>query len=299
MAKICYVEKNFKPKTLQVIEQANDIIEEFQNDGYELTLRQLYYQFVSKDLIPNNMREYKNLGAIINDARLAGLIDWNAIEDRTRNLQTHSSWDSPAEILNSAASGFQVDMWENQDNYVEVWVEKDALIGVVETACEDRRVPYFSCRGYSSQSEQHAAGMRLASKIRIGKTVHVLHLGDHDPSGIDMTRDNEDRLRMFIGHRGDADAFEIHRLALNIDQVRKYNPPPNFAKVTDKRSDGYIRKFGTDCWELDALSPKVIADIINTNVENLIDFSQWSEDEERESGFKSKLRDIANQDWEE
>lgn len=80
-------------------------------------LRQLYYQFVARDLIPNKQTEYKRLGSVINDARLAGLIDWTAIEDRTRNLRKVSTWDTPNDILRSAASSFKLDLWENQDNY--------------------------------------------------------------------------------------------------------------------------------------------------------------------------------------
>jgi len=90
MPKIAYKDKNFSPSTLAVIDQANEIIDEYQTDGLKLTLRQLYYQFVSRALIANKQSEYKRLGSIINDARLAGLVDWKAIEDRTRNLKRNS-----------------------------------------------------------------------------------------------------------------------------------------------------------------------------------------------------------------
>lgn len=92
MSKICYVEKNFKSATMKIILQAQEIVTAYQAQGYSLTLRQLYYQFVARDIIPNKQSEYKRLGSIINDARLAGLIDWNAIEDRTRNVRGVSTW---------------------------------------------------------------------------------------------------------------------------------------------------------------------------------------------------------------
>lgn len=159
--KIAYQEKNFRLDSLCLIEQVNTIIAEYQSKGYELTLRQVYYQMVARDIIPNNERSYKNMGNLISDARLAGLVDWDAIIDRTRNLQQNSHWTTPAEIMHACARQFAFDKWEGQDYYVEVWVEKDALIGVVERSCRKLDVPFFSCRGYVSQSEMWSAAQRL------------------------------------------------------------------------------------------------------------------------------------------
>jgi hypothetical protein len=131
MSKICYREINFRSESLRLIEQVNAIIHEYQDMGYSLTLRQVYYQLVSRDVIPNNERSYKNLGNLISDGRMSGLIDWNAIEDRTRNLRKNSHWTSPGSIIHSAAYSFAYDKWADQDSYVEVWVEKDALVGIV------------------------------------------------------------------------------------------------------------------------------------------------------------------------
>jgi hypothetical protein len=294
MPKIAYIDKRFGDAALSVIYQANEIIHEYQQQGFSLTLRQLYYQFVSRDIIPNKQSEYKKLGLIINNARLAGYIDWDAIEDRTRNLRRVPTWDSPNDILRTAANSFKIDLWENQENYVEVWIEKDALVGVIEPICNKLRVPFFACRGYSSQSEQWEAGQRLIRRIDNGKIAHILHLGDHDPSGIDMTRDNEERLRMFIAHHSDPDAFNVHRLALNMDQVRKHKPPPNPAKSTDTRFASYENLYGNESWELDALEPKLISELIRHNVNDLIDSHTWDEDVEREEEYISKLTDLAD-----
>ena len=103
MPKIEYVPKNFSTDRLQMIEKVNGVVAEYQKQGYSLTLRQVYYQMVARDIIPNNMRSYKNLGNLINDARLAGLIDWLAIEDRTRNLRGNSHWTKPGSVIESAA----------------------------------------------------------------------------------------------------------------------------------------------------------------------------------------------------
>jgi hypothetical protein len=199
MPKICYIAKRFNAEHQGLITLANSIIEDYHAQGYDLTLRQVYYQMVARDVIPNTMQSYKRLGGIIDDARLAGLIDWTAIVDRTRNLRSLSHWEDPAEIISSAASSYRIDKWANQSYRPEVWVEKDALVGVIGQVCERWDVPYFSCRGYTSSSEMWAASQRLKRHARKGQTPIIFHLGDHDPSGKDMTRDITSRLELFMG----------------------------------------------------------------------------------------------------
>jgi hypothetical protein len=271
MAKERFIEGSFRKATLAVIDQANAIIGEFTAQGFVLTLRQLYYQFVSRDLIENKQAEYKRLGVIIKNGRRAGLIDWSAIEDRTRTVHTHPSWDDPAEIISTAADQYRSDPWEDQAYRPEVWIEKDALLGVIESICRRWRVPYFACRGNNSETMQYQAGKRFAEYVENGFFPLVLHLGDHDPNGLDMTRDNTDRLATYA--RGDV---EVRRLALNMGQVERYRPPPNFAKETDTRYNAYVRRFNTTkCWELDALNPTVIAALIGSEIESLIDRKAW------------------------
>lgn len=260
----------------------NGIVDEYDAQGYSLTLRQVCYQMVSRDIIPNNERSYKNLGNLISEGRLAGLIDWNAIEDRTRNLRSRSKWESPQEIIDAVARQYHIDYWEGQENYVEVWVEKDALVGIVGKICDRLDVPYFSCRGYTSQSELWGAAMRLRKRIGGGQSPVLLHLGDHDPSGIDMSRDIVERLEMFGAYDS-----EFRRLALNRDQIDAYGPPPNPTKLTDSRAGGYVERHGYECWELDALDPNVISGLIEENVLEFRDEDAYAsvkrqEEEERE-----------------
>lgn len=281
---------NFRSDTLVAIDTANTIIAEYEAQGYKLTLRQLYYQHVARGLIENTERNYKRLGGIISDGRLAGLIDWDAIEDRTRNLRGLSHWSDPAEIIQSALWSFRIDKWDNQPNRVEVWVEKDALIGVIERVCQRYDVNYFACRGYTSQSEMYAAAQRLASYVEDGQQIYILHLGDHDPSGIDMTRDIRDRLTMFLEDFG----CDINRLALNWNQIELYNPPPNPAKTTDSRYRGYQEEYGKESWELDALEPSVISDLIEQNILSLRDDDLWSEVVEQEQEHKKQLQQVSD-----
>lgn len=259
MPKIRYKEIRFQQKSLDLIELVNQVVDEYSAQGYELTLRQVYYQLVARGYIPNNERSYKNVGSLINDGRLAGLIDWHSVTDRTRNLRGESHWDTPADVIASARYSYNLDKWKGQPNYVEVWVEKDALVDIVGQACSPLDTPYFSCRGYTSQSEMWSAAQRFIRQKQRKKRI-IIHLGDHDPSGIDMTRDIQERLEMF-----GADVF-VKRVALTMNQIQTYNPPPNPAKITDSRASKYIDQFGDESWELDALEPKVITDLIKKQV---------------------------------
>ena len=299
MPKICYQTKRFSESALERIQQANQILDAYAAQGFDLTLRQLYYQFVSRAIIPNKDTEYKRLGELISDARMAGLIDWNRITDRTRNLRDLAHWDSPQDIIDACASQFRLSKWKAQPNYVEVWVEKDALIGVVEQAANGSDVPCFSCRGYTSQSEMWSASQRLLGRLKAGKTVTILHLGDHDPSGIDMTRDIRERLSDFIGYHspGFLARFHVNRIALTMDQIQQYNPPPNPAKVTDSRAGAYIAEYGDESWELDAIPPTDMAVLITEAVADLTDPELWQYDQNREDGHKADLGLVARS-WE-
>ncbi|MFN0131250.1 MAG: hypothetical protein ACKVW3_01760 [Phycisphaerales bacterium] len=294
---IAYQDINLRPKALKTIADANEIIAEYAAQGFDLTLRQLFYQFVSRGLIPNTQREYKNLGAVINDGRLAGLVDWDSIVDRTRNLRSLAHWKSPKDIVNACAGQFRYDLWNDQPNYCEVWIEKDALVGVIEGVCHRYDVPHFSCRGYVSQSEMWGAAQRIETRAERREEIVVIHLGDHDPSGMDMSRDIEDRLRLFVG--GDVgDRLEVRRVALNPDQVRQYNPPPNPAKITDSRAKEYIRRHGRQSWELDALEPAVIAALIEAEIDGLLDPLAWEAAQARQARARGLLGGVAKR-WEQ
>lgn len=292
MTRITYIDKCFRDKTLDMIEQANKIINEYTAAGYSLTLRQLYYQFVARDLLPNTQRSYKRLGGIVNDGRMSGMISWRAIEDRTRNLASLPSWESPAEILYSCAYSYRIDHWLEQPYRVEVWIEKEALAGVFARAANRWNVPYFSCRGYTSQSEMWAASQRLIRHNQNGQDVVILHFGDHDPSGIDMTRDIEDRLATFGAK------VDVRRLALNMDQVDEHNPPPNPAKLSDSRATGYVARYGDQSWELDALEPAILAALVDSEVESLIEMPQWEATESQIARERATLREVADR-WDE
>lgn len=292
MPKICYKPKRFRESSLQIIAIANDIIEDYAAQGFDLTLRQLYYKFVARDLIPNTEQSYKSLGSLISDARLAGLVDWEAIQDRTRNLQENVHWDSPHEIIQVYSDYYTVSRWDNQTYRPEVWVEKDAVVGIIEGVCSRLDVPYFACRGYTSQSEMWRAGRRIQTYYEWGQRPIIFHLGDHDPSGIDMTRDIRERLNLFC-----EDEVEVQRIALNMDQIERLQPPPNPAKVTDSRFDDYLRQYGSESWELDALEPSYIVELIEKSIGSIREVYEWEQTQKVQDTGRSQLKTIATK-WE-
>lgn len=279
-------------KTVILINTANDIIDEYQQQGYVLTLRQLYYQFVARDVIENSLRSYKNLGSVITKARLAGLISWTAIEDRNRNHNRFWTEEDDQKVIDDLSYSIRFDRWERQPSYVEVWVEKEALGNVISRACNPYLIPNLACKGYLSASEAWRAGKRFERKLDEGKNCVLIHLGDHDPSGIDMTRDNQDRIDLFTRF---PDGVDVKRIALNMDQVDQYSPPPNPTKITDSRAKEYIARHGHVSWELDALEPSILENLIKDTVDPLIDWDLWDETIAEQNHIKKLLGKLGNE----
>jgi hypothetical protein len=301
--RIKYATIKFRQPTLDAIARVNDIIQEYTAQGLTLTLRQLYYQHVARGYIPNNEREYKKLGDVVSDGRMAGMIDWDSIIDRTRYVRDLAHWSGPASIVEACASQFRLDKWKRQPKYCEVWIEKDALIGVIEDVCRQHDVPYLACRGYASASEVWRAGHerfrpRVLGNLRhphptrglVPKACTIFYLGDHDPSGIDMSRDIKARIDEFVT----LPLVTVKRLALNMDQIEHYDPPPNPTKLTDSRAAGYVQEYGHECWELDALDPIVIRDMVDGAIAGQINQDLWDLAVAEEDEAKNNLARIAD-----
>lgn len=295
MAKCKYKDVKFRQESLDLIERCNAIIVEYTRAGYRLTLRQLYYQLVTVNAITNEERSYKRLSALLTDARYAGLVDWDAIEDRVRQPRTSSEWSDINSIVESAIYSYRLPRWNGQSNYVELWVEKEALAGVLAPIARKYHITLMVNKGYSSASAMRESALRFQRELdfpRGSSAYHehrerkltLLYLGDHDPSGEDMVRDIRDR---FLEFGTDVD---VKKVALTIRQVRRYDPPPNPAKITDPRAEGYIEKYGNSSWEVDALPPSTLTQLIEDELDALIDRSLMDAIIAREDEDKELLR---------
>jgi len=268
--KQAYKDKKFRAESLALINIIHDIGREYETMGLILTTRQAYYQLVARGHVENTMRSYKRVADLINEAKMAGLLDWDWFEDRTREFQRRGTWSTPASMVKACAQQFYMDMWANQPRRVFVIIEKEALVGVLTDVCHRFGVPILAARGYPSSTVLRDFA---ETTLRRQRSL-ILHLGDHDPSGIDMTRDLTERLEIFAGYR-----FELRRLALNMAQVEEQNPPENPAKTTDARFEAYAEQFGESSWELDALEPRYLSNLVRRHIVDEINPDLWVERE--------------------
>jgi hypothetical protein len=321
-----YEKWNPREETLQLGRECVSIADRYQRQGYDLTVRQLYYQLVAAGRIPNTIQSYKTVVIITDRLRMSGRMDWFQIVDRTRRIAGNGHWNSPAEIVSASASGYRIDHWVGQPRRVEIWVEKEALAGVVGRVGRVQDIDYFSCRGYASTSSMWLAAQRFLDYWRAGQTVTILHLGDHDPSGLDMTRDIRERLEKFLSvdwarenrrrfeddplyvqwadvvqdlatYVGDR-PLEVKRIALNMDQVEAYSPPPNPAKTTDSRYAAYQAEHGVESWELDALNPAILDQLITDEIDAIVDVDAREERRAREAEEREILTQLTDR-WDE
>jgi len=304
-------QSSMRQSTRDRIDQIDTIMEEYRADGYVLTLRQLYYQLVARDMVENSQRSYNNVGNIVDVGRRHGMLRWDGIEDRTRNLESNTHWRDPAHIIRACGTSYEINKWQGQEFIPEVWIEKEALAGVFQGPCSALDVSFFSCRGYTSQSEMWRAGQRMRRFIRSGQKPVILHFGDHDPSGLDMSRDIRDRMAMFTERDvtyfaeppedfteidDDDSGMIVIRVALNMPQVDEMNPPPNPAKTTDCRYEAYRAQYGEQSWELDAIDPATMTGLINEHITRLRDETLWEEREDQETEER-RLLERVSENW--
>jgi hypothetical protein len=261
-------EHRFSETSLTLIGHARDIITDYRAQGYVLTLRQLYYQLVSRNLIPNFERSYKNLSALMTEARYADVIDPDTLEDRIRQPVIPTEFQDLDHLVQAALAGYRLDRWQGQPHRVELWCEKDALASVLAPIATEHHVTLMVNRGYSSFSAMYESAERITAlneETLAGDEPVILYLGDHDPSGKDMVRDIHDRLDRFDC------PVDIRPIALTRAQVDQYQLPPQPAKTTDARYSAYAVEHGDGVWELDALPPDVLAGLVRNAIVDLID----------------------------
>lgn len=277
--------------TTELLNKTVAIITDYAAQGYRLSVRQVYYQLVGRDIIENTVPSYKRLGRIIRKARMAGIVDWAVIEDRNRTLVKNNHYAGIGSYLKHTAQWFEIDLWEGQDNRPIVICEKDALSGILQPICEESDVYFTANKGYSSISHLYNIAKNIehrATNDYQGTT--ILYFGDHDPSGLDMDRDILERVGMFSFFN----LNDVKRLALTAEQIETYDPPPNPAKMTDTRAPEYIAEHGDSSWELDALQPEVLGNLVRGAIEDTISHpEQFEEMQVAQEDGREQLKEIA------
>lgn len=270
------------------------IINAFMKKNIKLSNRQLYYQLVGRDLIPNNIAIYKRICKFLTDLKYGGYIDWDAIEDRGRTPERHSEWETFQDLINSAVASYRLPRWQDQRFYVELYCEKEAMESVLRPIANKYHIYFGTNKGYTSSSTIYDIAKRINEQLDNEKIVVILYLGDHDPSGLDMVRDVEERIKEFLmaWRYGDTDPddyppeltaewiddhFWIDHVALTTDQVEEYNPPPNPAKIDDPRAGAYISEHGEVSWELDSLDPEILMKMTEVRILEYLDIDKYNE----------------------
>jgi hypothetical protein len=285
-------EIKFHKKNLILLEKIREILQEYQEQGIKVTLRQLYYQLVSRDIIPNQVKEYSKLSGLLTDARYNGNIDWDAIEDRVRIPNIPSTFKDVNHLIKIARDSYQLDRWKNQKYHVEIWTEKDAISSVIQPLTNEYQVTLCVNRGYSSASAMFESARRLRSKVVKeceewnGRTCIILYLGDYDPSGLDMVRDIRERISEFT----EMSDFKIIPIALTREQINQYKPPPNPAKIKDPRAKWFIENYGNTSWEVDALRPEVLQKLIEKSILEYLDLEKFELVKKKELDDKKSIK---------
>lgn len=270
-----------KRRTKAETAQLRETVIEVLTEHNPMTVRQVYYQLVSRQLIDNNRSQYQGISNLLVDMRRDGKIDWSWIEDRLRKPRTPLMFNDIQHRMSTAINWYRSNPWKTQPQYVEAWLEKDALSGIFEDALDYYGITLNVGRGYDGWDSIHNAAQRY---LQIDKPITILYFGDLDPSGEDMARSLKERLATFYIYP------DIIKCALTFDDVQRYDLPPDFAKSTDTRAPKFIEKFGDISVELDALQIDVLKNRIVEEVEKLVDLDALKAVLTKDEKDREKLR---------
>ena len=278
-----------------IIEKSTEILKTY-TEG--ITLRQLYYRLVAVYGMTNDIRHYKRVVAGMTSARWDGVIDMEAFIDRERTVfgitsaevkDLDNEIESTKRTIKYWLEHYNLERWSNQDNFVEVWVEKKALQGVLERVCSRFNVALCPCKGYPSLTFLHEARDRFDTAIENGKNVIILYFGDYDPSGTDIPRSIQENLERMMCE------VEVKRIALNPDLIKELNLPSVPPKVTDSRTASWD---GLGAVELDAIDPHLLKDICKTAIDEQFDTDKYDElkvlEEKERAIYQDALKDFVN-----
>lgn len=277
-------DQNWNPRaaTRRLVDAAVGIISEYAALGYRLTLRQVFYQLVARDMIENTQKRYKSLGSALTRARWAGMLDMDAMDDVGRTATEWGTFAGPREALRRAARGYTVDRWADHPR-VEVWAEKDAARSILLPVARRYQCAYQSTRGYASLSALAAAADR-----NLDEDWTIILVTDHDPSGLDLARALTETLDELAGWR-----CTVERVAITREQIDQYAPPPNLTKPADSRAEWYNREHGPHSWELDALAPDVLDRIVSDAVDALLP-DDWADRLAAEAADRKRIWALAD-----
>lgn len=252
------------------------------------TVRQVFYRLVSVGIIDKTEAEYKNtVCRLLALMRREGALPFGWIADNTRWMRKPRTFSSVSDALKRTAELYRRALWDEQKVYVEVWLEKDALAGVLYPITSEWDVPLMVTRGYPSLSFLYEAAEQIGETE---KRTFIYYLGDHDPSGVNIPKVVERDLREMAP---DAD-MTFERLAVNLEQIRRLNLPTRPTKKSDSRA----KNFKGESVEVDAIPPATLRSLVRAAIVKHINkraFEVLRVVEENERGL---LKVLADHWWE-
>jgi len=261
---------------------------------WPLTLRQIYYRLVAAGIIANTRSRYNDLSKVIKQMRLDAMLPWEAMEDRVRRVSTKRGYEDADTFIKRELrwflSGYSRCLVQGQENYVEVWCEKDALSRILEDVAAPYCIRAVTCRGYQSMTFLKSYADRASAALERKQTPVVLYFGDLDPSGVQMFEAAQQTLEDELHVTG----IGFIRVGLNPDQVAAHNLPnnPDALKWTDVRAKGYVKRFGEIAVELDALHPAVLESMAKAAIESQFDMEFFREQREVEAMERERIAAI-------
>jgi len=273
-------------KSFELLEQVKEIIESY---DFPLTLRQIYYQLVAKQIIPNQQKYYMKLSRLCVIGRDEGILPEDAFADRLRQVDKPSSWFNLPDYIETVKYAYRKDKWQEQDAYIEIWTEKDALRGVLTKVTYSYDVPLMVVRGQVSRTAIYESYERFAEKINEDKDCYLYYAGDFDPSGMSIYHSLVERIK---GH-GDAGQYvTFKRIALTPKQIKEYRLPSDPAKQADPNYRRFVSEYGDNVVELDSLPPDVLRDIVEHCIAEHIDRELLIQVEETETKERGRLQEF-------
>jgi len=285
--------KRFQQKTLELISKAKLALEQHR-PWWPLTLRQIYYRLVAWGVIDNSDPSYKRLSTVLVDARMEGLIEWEAMEDRSRRILEPNGWEGVESYVEAERAHFlrryRRDLMQEQLVAVEVWVEKDALSHLVYQVASRYCARVVVARGFASASYLNQARERILANAENGQDTTILYFGDLDPSGWEMPLDIQNRLE----EMGVGESVKVKRCALNLDHVNQFklSHNPDQLKPGDPNAQKFVAQFGLMAVELDALSPEDLQRLVQESIEQEIDMGVYRAALEEERADREKLGEL-------
>ena len=275
-------------RSTQLIDRAVAVLEA----EHPMTVRQLFYRLVSAGEIPNDRASYQLVSRLMTKARDDGRCEFDWIVDRSRPEYAPCVFADATEYARVMKRGYRKDYWKTQPWYVELWVEKDAIIGSIQDVTDDLGIVVRVGRGFLSTTKAHEIAEHFGSvrSSDLDKPINIFYLGDHDPSGRDIERDLKERIRGYM-----ASGFDLTRLAIHKADIRKFHLPPLKIKSSDSRSESFRKRHGEQCVELDALPPTELRRRIRDAVEHCIDSELWDRAVAVENAELSSIESFADQ----